>query len=286
MKLGISAYSYSGAYSENFTIEDAIKHAKKTGFDGIEFLSGTRWQDYSTKDSVKIFREMCEKEGLEIYSYDGGVNFLSDNVDEAIANGKKLIDEAEILGVPNVRCDTIGWNLQFGNGGGIKQIIETVSERVRHVADYAAEKNINLLIENHGKVLQDSIVVEELINTVNRPNYGALVDVGNFMCADESSVSGVGRLGRYAKHVHLKDFHFKSGNEVFLPSTGWFYTRGMNHLRGAILGHGAVPIYQCIKILESYGYDGVLSLEFEGIENTVFAVEESFNVMRNALKSL
>lgn len=284
MKLGISAYSYSGAYSDKFTIEDAIKHAKQTGFDGIEFLSGTKWQDYSVADSVKILREMCQKECLDIYSYDGGVDFLAKDAEAAIANGKQLIDEAVILGVQNVRCDTIGWSLNFADGGGIKHIIETVSERVRYVADYAAEKNINLLIENHGKVLQDSIVVEELINTVNRSNYGALVDIGNFMCADEDSVKGVGRLGRYAKHVHLKDFHFKSGNEVFLPSMGWFTTRGMNHLRGAILGHGAVPVYQCIKILQSYGYDGALSLEFEGVENTLTAIQESFNVMKKTLE--
>ena len=29
MKLGVSAYSYFGALSDNFTVADAIKHAKK-----------------------------------------------------------------------------------------------------------------------------------------------------------------------------------------------------------------------------------------------------------------
>ena len=84
-------------------------------------------------------------------------------------------------------------------------------------------------------------------------------------------------------HVHVKDFHFKSGNEIFLPSKGWFKSRGGNHLRGAILGHGTVPVWQCIKTLEENGYNGALSLEFEGIENTLYAIEESFSVLQKTL---
>ena len=45
MKLGVSAYSYYGALNENFNMSDAIKHAKKTGFDGMEFLTGMIWNE-------------------------------------------------------------------------------------------------------------------------------------------------------------------------------------------------------------------------------------------------
>lgn len=37
--------------------------------------------------------------------------------------------------------------------------------------------------------------------------------MGNFACADDPSDKAVGRVAKYAKHVHAKDFHIKSGSE-------------------------------------------------------------------------
>jgi sugar phosphate isomerase/epimerase len=51
------------------------------------------------------------------------------------------------------------------------------------------------------------------------------------------------------------------------PGEGFFKSRGGNYLRGAIVGHGNAPVDQCINILKASGYDGWISLEFEGLEN-------------------
>ena len=76
----------------------------------------------------------------------------------------------------------------------------------------------------------------------------------------------------YAFHVHAKDFHYKSGS-LPDPGEGWFRSRGGNYLRGAIIGHGEVPITQCLRIMKNHGYDGVLSIEFEGMEEPIKAIE-------------
>lgn len=283
MEISVSAYSYSRALSETFTLFDAIKHAKKTGFAGMEFLDGMRWGNYSDIDSMKFFGETCAEEGLKVYTLDAGVNYL-DDFDGAVKRAKHLVDMTEALGAPMIRCDTMGGSLSAVGNGGIKEAIKLIAKGVSIVADYAAEKNIKLLVENHGMIMQDSIIVENLINTVNKPNFGALVDMGNFMCADENSVDGVGRMARYAMHVHAKDFHFKSGNEIFIAKDGWFNTRGCNHLRGAILGHGNVPVCQCLRILKNSGYKGAVSLEFEGMEPAIFAIEQSYASLKAALE--
>lgn len=75
----------------------------------------------------------------------------------------------------------------------------------------------------------------------------------------------------YTFHVHAKDFHVKSGNEPS-PGQGWLLSRGGNHLRGAILGHGNVPILQVLKIMKNAKYSGVLSIEFEGMEDPLKAI--------------
>ena len=83
---------------------------------------------------------------------------------------------------------------------------------------------------------------------------------------DESPDIAVGRLIPYAFHIHAKDFHTKPGTAPD-PGEGWFRTRGGNYLKGAIVGHGDVPISSCLNVISSYGYNQVLSIEFEGLEN-------------------
>ena len=56
--------------------------------------------------------------------------------------------------------------------------------------------------------------VEKLINAVAHPNFGALVDIGNFSCADEYNPASVGIMAPYAIHAHAKDFHIKSGKAL------------------------------------------------------------------------
>ena len=283
MKTGVNAYCYARARSENFTVCDMIDHAKKTGFDGIEF----RWADiYDGRDLIESARrtgEKCREAGLVVFSLNAGVNFLDNDRNAQIEAGKKFIDCAYFLGSEALRLDTIKGSLSQAGKGGMRKFIELASDGARELADYAGEKGMRLMVENHGQIMQDSIIVEELINRVGRENYGALVDIGNFLCADEDPEKAVGRMARYAMHVHMKDFHVKSGNEVFLPSTGWFGTRGGNYLRGAMLGHGNVPVYQCIKALRSSGYDKAVSLEFEGMESPLQAVEEGYRVMKKVL---
>ena len=136
---------------------------------------------------------------------------------------------------------------------------------------YAKKAGIKTKGENQGCFAQDSIRDEKLICGVDDENFGVLIDIGNFLCVDEDVTCAVGRLAPYAFHVHAKDFHIKSGSGAN-PGQGWFKTRGGNYLRGAIIGHGEVPIMQCLGIIKQLGYDGTLAIEFEGMENNILAL--------------
>ena len=57
-------------------------------------------------------------------------------------------------------------------------------------------------------------------------------------------------------------------------------TTGRNWLRGTALGHGVVPVDQCIRILKNAGYEGWLSLEFEGMEDCITAIEVGYRYLR------
>lgn len=69
--------------------------------------------------------------------------------------------------------------------------------------------------------------------------------------------------------VHLKDFYLR--REGIDPGEGWFSTTAGNRLRGAILGHGDIDLRSVFRTIRRSGYDGYLSVEFEGLEECRFA---------------
>ena len=139
------------------------------------------------------------------------------------------------------------------------------------ITEHAAEAGVKTMVENHGRFCQDSQRVEKLVVAVHHPNFGVLIDIGNFVCVDEDNSVAVGRLGPYALHCHVKDFHLKPGTDPF-PGAGWHVSRGGNFWRGAIVGHGDVPLLSCIRILKQSGYQGVLAIEFEGMEDVLTGI--------------
>jgi phosphoribosylaminoimidazolecarboxamide formyltransferase/IMP cyclohydrolase len=69
----------------------------------------------------------------------------------------------------------------------------------------------------------------------------------------------------YASMIHAKDFHLK--DSTYNPGEGWAQTPGGNYRRGAIVGNGDIKANQIIKFIKASGYDGFLSVEFEGMED-------------------
>ena len=121
--------------------------------------------------------------------------------------------------------------------------------------------------------------MEALVLAVDHKNFGLLVDMGNFMCADETSTTALARVMPYAFHVHAKDFLWKPGTQP-APDDSWFPTRVGNHLRGTVLGHGAVSVAQCVNYVKKTGYDATLSLEFEGLEEPLDAIRRGHLYLR------
>ena len=68
------------------------------------------------------------------------------------------------------------------------------------------------------------------------------------------------------------------------PGNMFFMTRGGNYLRGTIVGHGDVPVKSCINALKRVGYDGYISLEFEGPEYAIDAIKAGKENLERYLK--
>ena len=221
--------------------------------------------------------------GIEIANYTIGADFLKGSdcdLDAEIARVKGEVDIAEILDSPGMRHDASGgWPPEHTGPKSFEAALPRLAQGCRQVTEYAAEKGIRTMVENHGRFCQDSIRVEQLVTAVDHENFGVLIDMGNFLCADDDPTIAVGRLMPYGFHCHAKDFHVKSGSEVN-PGKGWFESRAGNYLRGAIIGHGNVPVLQCLKIMRRDGFDGVLSIEYEGIEDVLMGIQVGHDNLR------
>ncbi len=276
MKIGVSSYSYSRLV-KNGTMKqlEVIAKAKEMGFEVIEFSTFAAPEGETLPKFAEKLRKEADKVGLPIANYTIGADFLGGSggdLKAEIARVKAEVDIAEILGAPGMRHDATG-GYPAGHVGprNFDSAVARLAEGCRAVTEYAAGKKIKTMVENHGYFCQDSERVEKLVSAVAHPNFGVLIDLGNFACADENSDTAAGRLAPYVFHAHAKDFHKRSG-VLPAPGEGWFVSRGGNFLRGAIIGHGDVQLVPGLRALKRAGFDGVLSIEFEGMEDVLTGI--------------
>jgi len=280
MKLSVSTYSFgSYAHSSKLGIIGVMDEAVKMGFEGIEIDSNEQTED---KELVRKIRDHSEKLSLPIVALDVGADFTKNNcasLEDEIVRVKALVDTAAELGAKMMRHDVSYGNFTGRYGISYDDVLPTIVEGCRAVADYAQKRGVMTMFENHGYFVQDPARVEKLINAVAHPNFGYLIDVGNFMCSDEDPCRAVGMLAKYAVHAHAKDFHYKSGM-LECPGEGWFPTRSGNYLRGAVIGHGDANCAQSVRKLKESGYDGYITLEFEGIEDNLVGIRLGLNNLK------
>ena len=248
--------------------------AKEYGFDAIEFTDLTPPEGITQAEYALQLRAEADRLGLEISGYSIGADMLAGcngDPDAEVARVKAQVDIAALLRVPVMRHDaSSGKFLEPRQHRGFIDVVDRIADGCRQITEYAETKGIRTTVENHGYFCQDSDRVELLVNTVAHPNFGLQVDMGNFLCVDENPIIAVSRCAPYASNAHAKDFLFKSGQED--QPEGFFQTRGGNFIRGTVVGHGIVPVKQCVAILKRAGYDGYLTLEFEGVERVDFAL--------------
>lgn len=285
MKFSVSSYSFQKLLNNgSYTQRELISVAKDMGFDGIEFIDLMPEDGMTDLLYAKVLAHEAAKVGIEIVAYTIGADFLKKDPDSEVERLYGQLDVTEALGAKLMRHDaTGGFPESEAKYKGFDGALPVLADCCRRVTEYAEKKGISTMVENHGYFCQDSTRVERLVNAVNHPNFGLLVDMGNFMCADDEPAAAVGRVAQFAKHVHAKDFILKSGNGPD-PGDGFFRTRGGNYLRGTVVGHGAVPVYRCVQTLKRSGYDGYVTIEFEGVEDNLWAIKTGLENLKNYSK--
>lgn len=283
MKTCISTYSYSKLIKAgNFTHMDAIDQTKKFGMDAVEICvaptaipEGADYADY-IKGLVDHAREI----GLDVPILTLGADLYRRDPDEEYERLCKCIDVASACGIPRMRHDIASAFRGDEEAKTPDTIIKTIAPLIHKIASYAESKGVATCSENHGRIMQDSDRILDLFTAVNHKNYGLLCDMGNFGGADEDCARAVSRVLPLVRFVHAKDAFWRNGM-MYDPGQGFGRTRGGHFRRATIFGHGDVPTFQILAALKNFGYDGYVSIEFEGIEDNLMALEiGSANLLR------
>ncbi|MBT8188148.1 MAG: sugar phosphate isomerase/epimerase [Croceitalea sp.] len=236
------------------------KKAHDWGFEGLEYVSQLYSQELEaanySKDAMQQFIDKCNSEAAKyklqnvLIMIDGQGDLAAADANErklAAENHHKWVDAAAAMG-----CHSIRVNLN-----GVQEVeawTKASVDGLTQLASYAKEKNINVIVENHGGLSSNAAMLANIMEQVDMPNCGTLPDFGNFCvqredgsyyeskCLEEYDMyQGVEELMKHAKAVSAKAYDFdEQGNET------------------------KIDYGRMLKIVKDAGYTGYIGVEYEG----------------------
>lgn len=124
----------------------------------------------------------------------------------AIRKTLEWMDAARALGCGVIRVNAYG-------DGGADELKGRIVESCRKLAEAAAERSLDLTIENHGGPSSDADWLVSVMREVDHPNFGTLPDFGNFD-PETHRYDAVEKMMPYAKAVSAKAMAFRDDGGV------------------------------------------------------------------------
>ncbi|NQD65646.1 sugar phosphate isomerase/epimerase [Bacillus haikouensis] len=280
MKISISMYSLAAAIKkEKWSIIDFIDYAKRISLDGVELLD-FYWKSGTEKEKeIEQVKQALKEHDLVVSAYDVSNNFVKESKEARDAEAEKVLDgitTAKSLGTNIVRvfCGDLHGDLTYEDGQS------WIIEGLKKCAVKAEEEQVYLAIENHGLLAGKSEQVKEIIEKVDSPCVRSTFDTGNFLLVHEEPQHAFDRLKSDIVHVHFKDFREKDAAEEL---KGFKSTQGVE-LIGTVPGDGQVDLAYIVEGLKEEGYQGWLSIEYEGQDDAKESNEEAVRRLKKLIE--
>ena len=268
--IAVSSYSF-WHFDEDVSapMDQCLQKAADMGFDAFEVLE----QQLDRKDLpyLRSLRRDAFKAGISICSMSTHQTFVRVDPEEREANVKKTmrsVDVANEMGIPTLRVNTGRWD----SWGSFDALMEhrgiedplpghTDDEAFKWCVDafeklipYAETKGVMLCIENHWGLARTAQGLLKILDAIDSPWFGCMLDTGNFLDDTEEQIEAV--LPR-ATMVQAKTYY----------GGGVWYELPLDYKK---LG----------ELFRKYKYRGYISLEFEGKEAAATAVPKSLALLR------
>lgn len=294
MKLGVSSYSFRPLLANgSLQIETMFDWLSAHGAEHLEiatfsFAELGKEADYdlaAETDTLARLKAESKRTNIPLSGICLGAKFafVDDTTRQAqIEQVKRYVDLCNHLDIGLLRHDVVEWAHRPANVAQFEDAFPAIVDACHEIATYAATKGVTTSVEDHGYFMNGSGPVRRLLHAVNLPNFKFTLDVGNFMCVDENPLVATRATLADASFVHLKDFQVRSTS----PGPGWLETLGGQFIRGSVFGFGDLDTKAILKAVLDSGYDGFVSLEYEGNEPSLFGCETGLGNIRRMLAEL
>ncbi|MEP6673338.1 MAG: sugar phosphate isomerase/epimerase family protein [Chthoniobacter sp.] len=277
LKLALSTYSYWHFRGEKMPVEQIMEKASALGVNGIDLLHRQMAidelgrLDAATHVYCRNLKRHALHCGVDLVCLSILQDFVSPNPAERhqwMAFTEKCIEIAYALGIPCIRISSGRWKTipdfaALMKARGVEPVLpgyieddgfKWCIECIQRCTDLAEERGVVLALENHWGLSGTPEGQLRIIDAINSPWLGALMDTGNFM---ENPYDKLTKIA--AKTVFVQAKTYDGGGE--------FYTLDLDYARIA-------------KILRDAGYTGYVSLEMEGKEDAETAVPKGLAAIR------
>ena len=291
MKLGLSSYSFLPLLvNGSMQIEDMFDWLNANDAEHLEiatfsFAKSGKEAGYDLSADTETLTRLqtaTARTGVPISGICMGSKFVfvSENERRAqIDEVKRHIELCNRLEVAHLRHDVVLWAHRPTSTAEFEEAFPAIVEACHEIATFGAQHGVTTSVENHGFFMNGSTQVKRLLHAVNLPNFKFCLDVGNFMCVDEDALVATKASLADASFVHLKDFYVRRTS----PGAGWLETLGGQYIRGSVYGFGDLPTKEIVQAVVASGFDGFVSLEYEGGEPSLYGCETGLANIRRML---
>jgi sugar phosphate isomerase/epimerase len=257
-----------------------LDFASGHGFAAIE-LRGI--EEYLDLPSDPIFaanriaqtRQEIQASGLKIACVSSSTNlYMEDSAERArqLEDARRFVDLASSLGSPYVRV--FGGKAESDNNPFPDTATKSrVAEGLRQLGEYSGPREVTIILESHDH-FTSSATLKEILREADSQHVELLWDAHHtFASSGEEPEFTVKELGKWIRHVHLKD-SIGSGEDR----------------KYVLTGRGNVPMRRQVRALKSIGYKGFYCFEWEKrwhpeIEDPEIAIADYAHVMGQYLGS-
>jgi sugar phosphate isomerase/epimerase len=279
IKLAIATYSYWHFRTRKVPIETVIDKAAAIGVEGVDILH--RQMELPEREPLTAqhlaylqkLKRHAFRNGLALVCLSTHQTFVSPDaakIDREVEHTKKCIDICHELGIPCLRINTGRWGTtgsfdELMKNRGIEPVLPGHTEEegfkwcidgIKRCLDRAAERGVLLALENHWGLARTPEGLLRILNSIESPWLGALMDTGNFL---EEPYEKLKMIAPKTVYVQAKTYY----------GGGEWYTLDLDYKRVA-------------KILADVNYTGYVGLEMEGKEDPDVAVPKSIALLREA----
>ena len=282
--IAISSYCFHRLVkSGEIRLEDTPRLAKECGADCIEIATGGTLGPALDADLAGRLADAADAADVAIVGFALAANLVTpDNqLDEAAVEcviGQ--VEAASSIGVDRVRHDA-AWRSpgEDVSDEAWEACLWPLTKACRTIATKGAAVGVRTSIENHGIFLGPAWRVEQLLASVQHPNFGITLDLGNLLWAPQDLVASARSLAPWAVTVHVKDFVRPSDDAAAWPT----YPGGPKALPVA-LGAGNLPLVDQIDACLEAEAQPLWVAEFEGPHGDVRAeAKRSYEWLRKQL---